>query len=168
MLQLVTISDKAPFFRDDGCGDAAMGVIYEKSIWAFLFVTVIAGGGAAYMVGRAAAKGWNPFWQAAVQVLGLASAVRFLHWGLFAGATFESWREAQGSLFSLHYYLVDAAFLLIFAALGFKRQRTVQMSRQYSWLTVQTSPLSWRLREPATMPPQSHGTATSPRNTSQQ
>ena len=25
-----------------------MGVIYEKSFWAFLFVTVIAGGGAAY------------------------------------------------------------------------------------------------------------------------
>jgi hypothetical protein len=113
-----------------------MGVIYEKSIWAFLFITVIAGGGAAYMVGRAAAKGWNPFWQAAGQVLGLAAAVRFLHWGLFAGAAFESWREAQGSLFSLHYYL------------GFKRQRTVQMSRQYSWLTIRTSPLSWRLRNP--------------------
>jgi hypothetical protein len=134
-----------------------MGVIYEKSIWAFLFNTLIAGGGAAYMIGRAAAKGWNPFWQAVGQVLALAAAVRFLHWGLFAGAAFESWREAQGSLFSLHYYLVDTAFLLIFAALGFKRQRTVQMSRQYSWLTVQTSPLSWRLRESATMPPQSQG-----------
>jgi hypothetical protein len=134
-----------------------MGVIYEKSIWAFLFITMMAGGGAAYMIGRAAAKGWNPFWQAVGQVLALAAAVRFLHWGLFAGAAFESWREAQGSLFSLHYYLVDTAFLLIFAALGFKRQRTVQMSRQYSWLTVRTSPLSWRLRESATVPPQSQG-----------
>ena len=94
-----------------------MGVIYEKSIWAFLFVTVIAGGGAAFMIGRAAAKGWNPFWQAVVQVLALAAAVRFLHWGLFAGATFESWRQAQGSLFSLHYYLTDAVILLLFAAL---------------------------------------------------
>ena len=142
-----------------------MGVIYEKSIWAFLFVTVIAGGGAAYMVGRAAAKGWNPFWQAVVQVLGLATAVRFLNWGLFVGATFESWRQAQGSLFSLHYYLVDAIILLLFAALGFRRQRTVQMLRQYGWLTVQTSPLSWRLRDNATVQPQSQGTATSPRNT---
>ena len=138
-----------------------MGVIYEKSIWAFLFVTVIAGGGAAFMIGRAAAKGWNPFWQAAVQVLGLAAAVRFLHWGLFAGATFESWRQAQGSLFSLHYYLVDATVLLLFAALGFRRQRTVQMLRQYGWLTVQTSPLSWRLRDDATVQPQSQGTASS-------
>ena len=142
-----------------------MGMIYEKSVWAFLFVTVIAGGGAAYMVGRAAAKGWNPFWQAMVQVLGLAAAVRFLHWGLFAGATFESWRQAQGSLLSLHYYLVDAIVLLLFAALGFRRQRTVQMLRQYGWLTVQTSPLSWRSREIATVEPQSQGTASSPRNT---
>ena len=142
-----------------------MGVIYEKSIWAFLFITVIAGGGAAFMIGRAAAKGWNPFWQAVVQVLGLATAVRFLHWGLFAGATFESWRQAQGSLFSLHYYLADAVILLSFAALGFRRQRTVQMLRQYRWLTVQTSPLSWRLRDNATVQPQSQGTATSPRNT---
>ncbi len=138
-----------------------MGVIYEKSIWAFLFITVIAGGGAAYMVGRAAAKSWNPFFQAAVQVLALAAAVRFLHWGLFVGATFQSWREAQGSLLSLHYYLTDAIILLLFAALGFRRQRTVQMLRQYGWLTVQTTPLSWRLREDATEEPQSQGTASS-------
>ena len=138
-----------------------MGVIYEKSIWAFLFITVIAGGGAAYMIGRAAAKGWNPFWQAALQVLALAAAVRFLHWGLFAGATLESWRQAQGSLLSIHYYLIDAAILVIFCALGFRRQRTVQMLRQYGWLTVQTSPLSWRLREDATVQPQSQRTASS-------
>ncbi len=138
-----------------------MGVIYEKSLWAFLFITVIAGGGAAYMVGRAAAKGWNPFWQAVVQVLALAAAVRFLHWGLFVGATFESWRAAQGTLLSLHYYLTDATVLLLLAALGFRRQRTIQMLRQYGWLTVQTTPLSWRLRENATVQPQSQGTASS-------
>ncbi len=142
-----------------------MGVIYEKSLWAFLFITVIAGGGAAYMIGRAAAKGWSSFRQVIVQVLALAAAVRFLHWGLFVGATFESWREAQGSLLSLHYYLVDTAVLLLFAALGFRRQRTIQMTRQYGWLTVQRTPLSWRLRENATVQPQSQGRANSPRNT---
>jgi hypothetical protein len=139
-----------------------MGVIYEKSIWAFLFVTILAGGGAAYMTGRAAAKGWNPFWQAALQVLALAGAIRFLHWGLFAGATLESWREAQGSLLSLHYYLTDAGILIAFAWLGFRRQRTVQMLRQYGWLTVQTSPLSWRLRDHATVEPQSPKKASPP------
>ena len=135
-----------------------MGVIYEKSLWAFLFITVIAGGGAAYMVGRAAAKGWNPFWQAALQVMALAAAIRFLHWGLFVGATFESWREAQGTLLSAHYYLTDALILLMFAALGFRRQRTLQMARQYRWLTVQTGPLTWKLRGSATAAPQSQGT----------
>ncbi len=137
-----------------------MGVIYETSIWAFLFVTIFAGGGAAYMVGRAAAKGWNPFWQAALQVLVLAAAIRFLHWGLFAGATLASWRQAQGALVSPHYYLVDAAILLAFAWLGFTRQRTVQMLRQYGWLAVQTTPLSWRLRDDVTEEPQSEETAT--------
>ena len=135
-----------------------MGVIYEKSLWAFLFVTVIAGGGAAFMIGRAAAKGWNPFWQAAVQSLALAAVVRFLHWGLFAGAALESWREAQGTLLSLHYYLADAAILLAFAALGFRRQRTLQMLRQYGWLTVRTSPLSWKIREDAPIKLQSEET----------
>ena len=138
-----------------------MGVIYETSLWAFLFVTVIAGGGAAYMIGRAAARTWSPFWQAALQTLVLAAAIRFLHWGLFAGATLASWRHAQGTLLSAHYYASDAAILLIFAGVGFKRQRTVQMLRQYGWLTLQTSPLSWRLRENATEEPQSHVTGSS-------
>jgi hypothetical protein len=137
-----------------------MGVIYETSVWAFLFVTVIAGGGAAYMVGRAAALAWAPFWQAALQTIALAAAIRFLHWGLFAGATLQSWRVAQGTLLSAHYYAVDAAVLLLFAGLGFKRQRTVQMLRQYGWLVVQTTPLSWRLRDTATEQPQSQETAT--------
>ena len=138
-----------------------MGVIYEKSLWGFLFVTVLAGGGAAYMVGRAAAKTWNPFWHAVLQAMALAAAVRFLHWGLFSGAALESWRQAQGTLFSLHYSLVDAAVLLVFAGLGFRRRRTVQMLRQYSWLTVQTSPLSWRRRNDAALQPHSQGTPSS-------
>jgi hypothetical protein len=138
-----------------------MGVIYETSFYAFLFVTVFAGGGAAFMIGRAAAKGWRPFWQAALQVLLLSAAIRFLHWGLFAGATLESWREAQGTLLSLHYYLSDAIVLLVLASLGFHIQRRSQMLRQYSWLTTRTSPFSWRLHENATMRPQSEGTASS-------
>ncbi|MBI4724435.1 MAG: hypothetical protein HY765_05490, partial [Rhodomicrobium sp.] len=106
----------------------------ETSPWAFLFITVIIGGGAAFMAGRAAAKGWKPFWQAALYAVMLSAAIRFLHWGLFAGAALQSWREAQGSLLSLHYYLADAAVLLLFATLGFQLQRKVQMLRQYGWL----------------------------------
>jgi hypothetical protein len=138
-----------------------MGVIYETSIFAYIFVTVIAGGGAAFMIGRGAAKGWKPFWQACLYVMVLSAAVRFFHWGLFAGATLESWRQAQGTLLSLHYYATDAVTLLIFAALGFRLQRTAQMLRQYRWLMKKTSPFSWRSRESATMQPQSKETASS-------
>src|SRR5271165_1993658 len=120
-----------------------MGVIYETSLWAFLFVTLLAGGGAAFMTGRAIAKGWNPRWQAIAAVLPLAAAVRFLHWGLFAGATLASWREAQGGLISLHYYAVDASVLLVFALTGFHVQRRAQMLRQYSWLTTRKTPFGW-------------------------
>ena len=67
-----------------------MGVIYETSLYAFLLVTVVAGGGAAFMIGRAAAKTWKPFWQAVIYVMILSAAIRFLHWGLFAGATLQS------------------------------------------------------------------------------
>jgi hypothetical protein len=130
-----------------------MGIIYETSPWAFLFVTIIAGGGAAFMIGRAAAKGWKPFSQAALYVMILAASVRFLHWGLFAGATLASWRAAQGSLLSLHYYLADATVLLLFAGLGFRLQRRAQMLRQYGWLIARNSAFGWRLREDATTQP---------------
>jgi hypothetical protein len=130
-----------------------MGIIYETSIWAFLFVTVLAGGGAAFMIGRAAAKGWNPFWQAALYTALLSAGVRFMHWGLFAGATLASWRAAQGSLWSLHYYLADAAVLMVFTGLGFRLQRRAQMVRQYRWLTAKAGFLGWRLRGGATSEP---------------
>jgi hypothetical protein len=112
-----------------------MGFIYETSLWAFLFVTVIGGGGAAFMIGRAAAKRWKPFLDAVLYVVILAAAIRFLHWGLFAGAALASWREAQGSLFSIQFYAADAVILLLFALLGFTLKRRAQMSRQYGRLT---------------------------------
>lgn len=135
-----------------------MGVIYETSIYAFFFVTVLFGGSAAFMIGRAMAKGWKPFWQAIVFTLMLCAGIRFLHWGLFYGATLASWREAQGSLLSLHYYAADMLILTLFAALGFRLQRASQMARQYGWLYKKSGPLSWSHRKFATVQPQSAGT----------
>lgn len=132
-----------------------MGVVYETSFWSFLFVTVILGGGGAFMIGRAIAKGWKPFWMVCLYVLLLGAVIRFLHWGLFAGATLQSWREAQGTLLSLHYYTADTLILLLFAAIGFRLQRAQQMVRQYRWLYEKTSPLSWNARKTVTVQPQS-------------
>jgi len=132
-----------------------MGILWEKSLVAFLLITVVLGGGAAYLTGRAVARGWQSFGRAVFYSLLLAAVVRFLHWGLFDGATYESWRDAQGTLLSLHFYIADALVLIIACAIGFRLQRTEQMTRQYHWLYEKTSPFSWRLRQNATVEPQS-------------
>ncbi len=123
-----------------------MGLIVEKSYAAFFIVTVLLGGGAAFLTGRALARGWKSFGRLVFYIMLLALAVRFLHWGLFLDATYESWRNMQGSLLSLHYYLVDTAVLLAAAALGYRLQRAKQMATQYGWLYERTGPLSWRKR----------------------
>lgn len=123
-----------------------MGLFVEKSYTAFFIVTVLLGGGAAFMTGRALARGWKSFARLVFYICLLGAAVRFLHWGLFLDATFESWRDAQGSLLSLHYYLTDTAVLIAAAALGYRLQRAQQMTTQYGWIYERTGPLSWRKR----------------------
>jgi predicted membrane metal-binding protein len=110
------------------------GILYEEpSAWLFLLVTVVLGGGAAWMTGRAISLTWRPFWQLVLWSLPLALAVRFLHYALF-----------QGTFLSLHFYLVDLVILLALGALSFRYYRTLQMTRQYSWLYERSGPLSWR------------------------
>jgi hypothetical protein len=129
-----------------------MGLFVEKSYAAFFIVTVLLGGGSAFMTGRALARGWKSWGRLVFYIMLLGLAVRFLHWGLFLDATYASWREVQGTLFSLQYYLADTAVLLAFAALGYRLQRVRQMTTQYRWLYRRTGPLSWRRREESSTP----------------
>jgi uncharacterized membrane protein len=118
------------------------GILYEEpSIWLFLLITVIIGGWAAWMTGRAMALTWRPFWQLVAYLLILAGAVRFIHFALF-----------EGTLLSLRYYLVDAVVILIIGALGFRYTRARQMTTQYRWLYERTGPFSWRERAGAAQP----------------
>ena len=113
------------------------GVLYEESsIWLFLLVTVLLGGGAAWLSGRAVALTWRPYWQVLWYVLLLACAVRFLHFALF-----------EGTLLSLRYYLADLGVLVIFCTIGFRLTRVWQMTTQYPWLYERTNPFFWRKRE---------------------
>lgn len=113
-----------------------MGILYEEgSVWLFVLVTVVLGGGAAWMTGRAVAHGWEPVGKLVAYLLLLAVAVRFIHHALF-----------DGTMFSLHYYLVDAIVLNIIGLTGFRFTRTSQMVTQYRWLYERTGPLSWRER----------------------
>ena len=111
------------------------GLIFERGIVDFLFVTCFLGGGAAYLTGRAVAITWRPIPYLLVCLFLLACAVRFVHYALF-----------EGTLISLHYFLVDAVVLLALGGLGFRITRARQMAGQYSWIYQRSGPMSWRLR----------------------
>jgi hypothetical protein len=62
------------------------GILYEEpSFWLFALVTVVLGGWAAWMTGRAFALTWRSPGQAVASLLLLAWAVRFIHYALFEG-----------------------------------------------------------------------------------
>jgi len=109
----------------------------EDSFGVFLLVTVVLGGGAALLAGRAVATTWRPAWQVIGYSLILAAAVRFIHFSLFGG-----------TLLSLHYYLVDAMFCVGFASFGFRAARKSQMVRQYRWLNEPLGLMRWRRKVP--------------------
>ena len=115
------------------------GVIYEEpSAWLFLLVTVLMGGWAAWMTARGIARTWRPYGLCVLALLVLGLAVRFIHFALF-----------QGTLLSLHYYVVDALVVLAIGSLGYRYTRTRQMTTQYRWLYERTGPLTWRERAQA-------------------
>jgi hypothetical protein len=112
------------------------GILYEEpTIWLFILVTIIMGGWTAWMTGRAIALTWRPTWQLPLYVALLGLFVRFIHFALF-----------EGTLLSLHYYLVDCAFLIVFALASYRYTRTVQMTTQYRWLYERTGPFGWQAR----------------------
>jgi hypothetical protein len=101
-----------------------------------LFVTVILGGGAAALAGRAIAGTWRPYVQMIGYMLLLAAGVRFMHFALF-----------DAELLSPASYLADFAWLLLVGSLAWRTQRTQQMVTQYPWLYERTGPFTWRERQ---------------------
>jgi hypothetical protein len=115
------------------------GVLYEEpSAWLFLLVSVLMGGWAAWMTARGIARTWRPYWACVLALLVLGLAVRFIHFALF-----------EGTLLSLHYYVVDALVVLAIGSLGYRYTRTRQMTTQYRWLYERTGPFSWREKSAA-------------------
>jgi len=109
-------------------------LLYEESSFGvFLLVTLVLGGGAAALAGRAIAVTWRPWGQVVAYSFILGLVVRFFHFALF-----------DGTLLSLHYYLVDSAICLAFGLTGFRAARAAQMVRQYRWINVADGPLRWR------------------------
>ncbi|MGW9332359.1 DUF6867 family protein [Bosea sp. NPDC055594] len=115
------------------------GILYEEpTIWLFLLVTVVIGGWAAWMTGRAVAITWRPFLQLVAYTLVLGLVIRFIHFALF-----------EATLLTFHYYLVDTLVLFAFGLAGWRYNRTRQMTTQYRWLYERTGPFTWKARESA-------------------
>jgi hypothetical protein len=110
------------------------GLLYEEdSLGVFLLVTVVLGGGAAALAGRAVALTWRPWWQVVVYMLMLGAVVRFIHFALFGG-----------TLLSIHYYAVDTLVCMAFGFAGFQAARARRMVAQYPWINEPDGPLHWR------------------------
>jgi hypothetical protein len=114
------------------------GFLHEEgSFGIFVLVTVILGGGAAALAGRAIAITWRTWWQIVAYMLILGGAVRFIHFALFGG-----------TLLSFHYYAVDSAICMAFGFIGFQAARAGQMASQYRWINEPNGWLRWRRKSP--------------------
>lgn len=109
-----------------------MGIVWETTWVPFVVITLLLSGGAAWLSGQSMARGWRPVGLLIFYMVLLGFADRFFHWGL-----------AQGSLLSIHYYVVDTAILIAIAVVSWQAGRTRQMTTQYPWLYRRTSFLTW-------------------------
>lgn len=112
--------------------------LYEEgSFGVFVLVTLILGGGAGWLTGRAVALTWRRPWQIVLYTLILGCAIRFIHFSVFSG-----------TLLAPYYYAVDTAICMAFAFLGFRVARVGQMVSQYGWINATAGPLRWRRKSP--------------------
>jgi hypothetical protein len=109
------------------------GLYSGESILQVVLLTVVIGGGAAGLSGRAIARAWRPSWQVVIAALLLDAAVRFFHFALF-----------QGELLSVPSYACDTAILIIAGMLAWRATRANLMVQQYPWLYARSGPLGWR------------------------
>lgn len=109
--------------------------ITDDGLRVFVVLTLMIGGGAAFLSGRGLARSWRPLWRLLFYMALLAAAVRFFNYALFGG-----------TLLSVYYYLVTYAILVASGLLGYRTMRTTQMVTQYHWLYKRTAPLTWKAR----------------------
>jgi hypothetical protein len=114
-------------------GSPTMTALTDTNPAAFVIVVVLLGGAGAWLAARAVAGAWRPWWRAALWMVPLTAAVRFIQFALF-----------QGTLLAGNYYLIDLAILVVIALFAHRRTRTRQMLARYGWLYRPAGPLGWR------------------------
>jgi hypothetical protein len=105
----------------------------QNGVLQFLILTIVMGGGAAFMAGRSLANGWRGIGRLLVYMIPFTAGIRFLHFALF-----------QGHLASLSHFIIHGIIVSAFAVLGYRMRRTQQMTTQYPWLYERSGPMSWR------------------------
>jgi hypothetical protein len=112
------------FFMEHG---GASGMV---QFWVF---TVIMGGGAAFLAGRALALGWKSLGLLVFYMALFTVGLRFLDYALF-----------ESNLFSLTHFISHGLIVVALAILGYRLTRVTQMVTQYPWLYERVGPLAWR------------------------
>jgi hypothetical protein len=107
----------------------------QRSLAVFVLMTVVLGGGAAFLAGRSIAASWRPWWHVVAFSLLIGAAVRFLHFALF-----------EETLLTLHYYAVDTAVCILVGLVGFRLKRVTQMVEAYGWINERRGVFHWRRR----------------------
>jgi hypothetical protein len=111
-------------------------MIWSETPADFLLITLLLGGGAAWLVGRAVAITWRGLPSLGAYLVLLDGAVRFIHFAL-----------AHDALVAPLSFAIDLVILLVIGGLGFRVTRAAQISRQYPWLYRRTGPLTWARRD---------------------
>jgi hypothetical protein len=110
------------------------GILYaEPSAISFILITIVMGGGAAWLMGRSIAQTWRPFAILVVYAALLACGIRFIHFAMF-----------ESPLLSLRYFIVDYTVILACAVLGWRKRRAEQMASQYAFSFDSAGPFGWR------------------------
>jgi hypothetical protein len=117
----------------------------NEAWWQSVILTLVLGGGGAWLAGRAIARTWRGIHVAVLAAIPMAMAVRFVHFALF-----------EEPLLSPLPWLVETATLLVVICLAFQHTRARQMVRQYYWLYESRGPLGWKPRQDAPGHPASH------------
>src|SRR5690606_10595231 len=117
--------------------------------------TIVLGGAAAFVAGRALARTWRPPWQALAYAGALAAVTGFLHYVLFGEAAIPGARivallaalpgdpasSLAGLAAALRHYAVIVIALSLFAAFGYRLTRARAMRRQYGFESASAEPL---------------------------
>lgn len=106
------------------------------SLPAFIGVTVVILGGAAFLTGQAIAGTWRPVRQTVAYCMLLAAVSRFFIFALF-----------EGELLSPTGYVIDAAVLVAIGLLAHRVTQVRKVTAQYPWQYERSGLLSYRERQ---------------------